>query len=107
MALKAYPTQALSVQDINERVRLHMPLARKIAWQIHGRVRDLLDIDDLIQNMGENYKKRVDAIVGLTSLNDFFTNPALVLLFNKVSTVFDSANKCLFAVLVLVYFNSA
>lgn len=49
MALKAYPTQALSVQDINERVRLHMPLARKIAWQIHGRVRDLLDIDDLIQ----------------------------------------------------------
>lgn len=49
MSLKAYPTQALSVQDINERVRLHMPLARKIAWQIHGRVRDLLDIDDLIQ----------------------------------------------------------
>lgn len=49
MALKAYSTNALSVQDINERVRLHMPLARKIAWQIHGRVRDLLDIDDLIQ----------------------------------------------------------
>lgn len=49
MSFKAYPTQALSVQDINERVRLHMPLARKIAWQIHGRVRDLLDIDDLIQ----------------------------------------------------------
>jgi len=49
MSLKAYPTQALSVNDINERVRLHMPLARKIAWQIHGRVRDLLDIDDLIQ----------------------------------------------------------
>ncbi|MEN9753733.1 MAG: hypothetical protein RLZ07_115 [Pseudomonadota bacterium] len=49
MSLKAYPTKALSVQDINERVRLHMPLARKIAWQIHGRVRDLLDIDDLIQ----------------------------------------------------------
>jgi RNA polymerase sigma factor FliA len=49
MGLKAYTTKALSVQDINERVRLHMPLARKIAWQIHGRVRDLLDIDDLIQ----------------------------------------------------------
>jgi len=49
MSLKAYPTKALSVQDINERVRLHMPLARKIAWQIHGRVRDLLDIDDLMQ----------------------------------------------------------
>jgi RNA polymerase sigma factor for flagellar operon FliA len=49
MGLKAYPTRAISVQDINERVRLHMPLARKIAWQIHGRVRDLLDIDDLIQ----------------------------------------------------------
>jgi RNA polymerase sigma factor for flagellar operon FliA len=49
MSLKAYPTQASSVHDINERVRLHMPLARKIAWQIHGRVRDLLDIDDLIQ----------------------------------------------------------
>lgn len=49
MALKAYPANQLTTQDINERVRLHIPLARKIAWQIHGRVRDLLDIDDLIQ----------------------------------------------------------
>ena len=49
MGLKAYSSGPLSLQDINARVKSHIPLARKIAWQIHGRVRDLLDIDDLIQ----------------------------------------------------------
>ena len=49
MGLRAYPMTATSSEAINNLVRTHMPLARKIAWQIHGRVRDLLDIDDMIQ----------------------------------------------------------
>jgi RNA polymerase sigma factor for flagellar operon FliA len=39
----------MDAREINERVRQYMPLARKIAWQVHGRVRDLFDIDDMIQ----------------------------------------------------------
>jgi len=49
MGLRAYPLTANNSDAINSLVRTHMPLARKIAWQIHGRVRDLLDIDDMIQ----------------------------------------------------------
>jgi RNA polymerase sigma factor (sigma-70 family) len=44
-----YRQDKISEHDIAERVRLHMPLARKIAWQMHGRVRDLFEIEDLIQ----------------------------------------------------------
>jgi RNA polymerase sigma factor for flagellar operon FliA len=46
---RAYPVTVHDGDLINELVRSHIPLARKIAWQIHGRVRDLLDIDDMIQ----------------------------------------------------------
>jgi RNA polymerase sigma factor for flagellar operon FliA len=49
MALRAYPVTVTNVDTINSLVRSHIPLARKLAWQIHGRVRDLLDIDDMIQ----------------------------------------------------------
>ena len=49
MALRSYPVTATNVDTINSLVRSHIPLARKLAWQIHGRVRDLLDIDDMIQ----------------------------------------------------------
>ena len=49
MTLISYSKTEIAESEINQRVRTHMPLARKIAWQIHGRVRDLLDIDDLIQ----------------------------------------------------------
>ena len=49
MGPRAYPATVNKVDAINSLVRTHIPLARKIAWQIHGRVRDLLDIDDMIQ----------------------------------------------------------
>ena len=49
MGPRAYPATVNNVDAINSLVRTHIPLARKIAWQIHGRVRDLLDIDDMIQ----------------------------------------------------------
>ena len=49
MGLRAYPIPTNDSDTINNLVRTHMPLARKIAWQLHGRVRDLLDIDDMIQ----------------------------------------------------------
>lgn len=49
MTLISYSRTEIAESEVNQRVRMHMPLARKIAWQIHGRVRDLLDIDDLIQ----------------------------------------------------------
>jgi RNA polymerase sigma factor for flagellar operon FliA len=49
LTLRSYAPVVADAQEISERVRLHMPLARKIAWQVHGRVRDLFDIDDMIQ----------------------------------------------------------
>src|SRR5215213_191123 len=30
-------------------VRAHMPLVRKIAWHVHGRVASAIDIEDLVQ----------------------------------------------------------
>lgn len=47
--LRAYAAEANTAIVISERVRTHMPLARKIAWQVHGRARDLFDIEDMIQ----------------------------------------------------------
>jgi len=49
MTLIDYSQSEITESEINQRVQKHIPLARKIAWQVHGRVRDLLDIDDLIQ----------------------------------------------------------
>ncbi len=49
MVPRSYPAAVNTAEAINTLVRTHIPLARKIAWQIHGRVRDLLDIDDMIQ----------------------------------------------------------
>jgi RNA polymerase sigma factor for flagellar operon FliA len=46
---RSYPVAGVDAREIGERVRSHMPLARKIAWQVHGRVRDLFEIDDMIQ----------------------------------------------------------
>lgn len=47
--LRAYSAQPSDQLIISERVRSHMPLARKLAWQVHGRARDLFDIEDMIQ----------------------------------------------------------
>jgi tRNA G18 (ribose-2'-O)-methylase SpoU len=44
---QAYATATATPQEIEQRVRTHMQLVRKIAWQIHGRVRDVFEIDDL------------------------------------------------------------
>jgi RNA polymerase sigma factor for flagellar operon FliA len=49
MNVRSYITPAADAREISERVRSHMPLARKIAWQVHGRVNDLFDIEDMIQ----------------------------------------------------------
>ncbi len=49
MNVRSYIAPAATEREIAERVRSHMPLARKIAWQVHGRVNDLFDIDDMIQ----------------------------------------------------------
>lgn len=47
--VRAYAAQANDPTEVAERVRSHMPLVRKIAWQFHGRVRDLFEVEDLIQ----------------------------------------------------------
>lgn len=47
--VRAYASHAANPAEIAERVRSHMPLVRKIAWQVHGRVRDLFEIEDMIQ----------------------------------------------------------
>ena len=36
-------------QDPGQLVRAHMPLVRKIAWHVHGRVSNAIDIEDLVQ----------------------------------------------------------
>ena len=46
---RAYVAPPPTNNEIENRVRTHMQLAQKLAWQIHGRVRDILDIDDLTQ----------------------------------------------------------
>ena len=43
MTLISYSRNEIAESEINLRVQKHIPLARKIAWQIHGRVRDLHD----------------------------------------------------------------
>jgi RNA polymerase sigma factor for flagellar operon FliA len=47
--LRVYAASANDPGAVAERVRSHMPLVRKIAWQVHGRVRDLFEIEDMIQ----------------------------------------------------------
>jgi len=48
--LRAYADATVGdAREIAERVRSHTPLVRKAAWQIHGRVRDLFEVEDLIQ----------------------------------------------------------
>jgi RNA polymerase sigma factor for flagellar operon FliA len=46
---QAYTAPHANQREIEKRVRSHMQLVRKLAWQIHGRVRDVFEIDDLVQ----------------------------------------------------------
>jgi RNA polymerase sigma factor for flagellar operon FliA len=48
-AASAYASPPNDQAEIEQRIRTHMQLVRKIAWQIHGRVRDVFEIDDLVQ----------------------------------------------------------
>ncbi len=48
-AAQAYTAPTINQSEVERRVRSHMQLVRKIAWQIHGRVRDVFEIDDLMQ----------------------------------------------------------
>ena len=48
-AASAYASPPNGQAEIEQRIRTHMQLVRKIAWQIHGRVRDVFEIDDLVQ----------------------------------------------------------
>ena len=48
-AVSAYAPPPNNQAEIEQRIRTHMQLVRKIAWQIHGRVRDVFEIDDLVQ----------------------------------------------------------
>ena len=48
-ATQSYVATSPNPREIEQRVRSHMQLVRKIAWQIHGRVRDVFEIDDLVQ----------------------------------------------------------
>jgi RNA polymerase sigma factor for flagellar operon FliA len=69
--LRAYTAQASDQLIVAERVRSHMPLARKIAWQVHGRARDLFDIEDMMQiamlalvEAAQRFEDRGDATFG-------------------------------------------
>ena len=46
MDIKAYSD---NTKDINSLIEKNMGLVRKIAWQMHGRVKSAIDIEDLIQ----------------------------------------------------------
>ena len=50
-------------------VKDHMELVRKIAWHMHGRVRNAVEIDDLLQvgyfglvNAAQKYRKKEGAV---------------------------------------------
>ncbi len=43
------PAQAQSEREAEARIKAHLPLVRKIAWHVHGRVANSVDIEDLIQ----------------------------------------------------------
>ncbi len=69
--LHAYTVQINDQLIVAERVRSHMPLARKLAWQVHGRARDLLDIEDMMQmamlalvEAAQRFEDRGDATFG-------------------------------------------
>ncbi len=46
-SLATYQRQARATPDTL--VRGHMPLVRKIAWHVHGRVASAIDVEDLVQ----------------------------------------------------------
>lgn len=69
--LRAYTAPACDQLIVAERVRSHMPLARKLAWQVHGRARDLFDIEDMMQmamlalvEAAQRFEDRGDATFG-------------------------------------------
>lgn len=69
--LRAYTAPASDQAIVAERVRSHMPLARKLAWQVQGRARDLFDIEDMMQmamlalvEAAQRFEDRGDATFG-------------------------------------------
>src|SRR6202008_1908542 len=36
-------------KDVQALIRQHMPLVKKIAWHVHGRVASAIDVEDLAQ----------------------------------------------------------
>ena len=46
MPLRGYPEQTQAADRLAE---AHLNLARKIAWHVHGRVGQPVEIDDLLQ----------------------------------------------------------
>ena len=55
--------------NVESLVKEHMELVRKIAWHMHGRVRNAVEIDDLLQvgyfglvNAAQKYSKKEGAM---------------------------------------------
>ena len=44
-----YDTKTITPREMEHMVSSHMNLVRKIAWHMHGRVRAVMEVDDLIQ----------------------------------------------------------
>ena len=38
-----------SQTSINDLIHRHLDLVKKIAWQLHGRVQNMVEVEDLIQ----------------------------------------------------------
>ena len=58
----------ISSPNVETLVKENLPLVKKIAWYLHGRVQSIIDIDDLIQigmlgliTAAQNYKPQKDA----------------------------------------------
>ena len=49
--------------DTGHLARTHMPLVRKIAWHVHGRVSSAIDLEDLIQIGRASCRERVSSVV--------------------------------------------
>ncbi len=60
--------QKISNPSVEDLIKSHYDLVKKIAWHLHGRVQSIIDIEDLIQigmvgliNAAQNYKPVKDA----------------------------------------------
>ena len=85
--------------NVESLVKEHMELVRKIAWHMHGRVRNAVEIDDLLQvgyfglvNAAQKYSKKEGAM--FSSYAVIRIRGAIVDYLRKALTFVEQQFKC-------------